>query len=187
MKKQFILSVLLIHSISIWSQEKTEYEMLPLQQPSENPLETAEGLMRCLNLYIAASINIQIFCGLTDWRKKNEGRKLEFKDSEQFKTCGGSNKISEDFKLRNIYSEKFMQTAHLIVLDEGVQIETLYLNADEQVDTYYLMIQDSVSSEVMTKQEIEGSFPILFNDLSTCMTYRDYVESDEEGRLKEPK
>ena len=79
-----------------------------------------------------------------------------------------------------------MQTAHLIVLDEGVQIETLYLNADEQVDTYYLMIQDSVSSEVMTKQEIEGSFPILFNDLSTCMTYRDYVDSEEEGRLKEP-
>ena len=158
-----------------WSQEKTEYEMFPLQPPSANSLETAKGLMRCLNLYIASDAFVQKLCGLSDWRKENGGDILEFKNSKQFKTCGGSNEISEDYqgKLRSAYADKFGQKAHLIALEEGVLKETLYLNADEQVDTYYAMIQDIVLKEV---KEIEELPPLLLNDLSTCMDYRDYVD-----------
>lgn len=169
-----------------WSQEKTEYEMLPLQPPSANSLETAKGLMRCLNLYIAYDGFIQNICGLSDWHKENGGDILEFKNSEQFKTCGGSNEISEDYqgKLRSAYADKFGQKARLIALEEGVLKETLYLNAGEQVDTYYAMIQESVLNDVITKQGIEGLPPLLLNDLSTCMDYRDYVDLDEGNKNK---
>ena len=78
------LSILLLFAGGVVSEtnEEVKYEMLPLQPPSANPLETAKGLMRCLQLYTAYMINIEMMvCGLHDWENKNKGRIIFFPPS----------------------------------------------------------------------------------------------------------
>ena len=157
-------------------------EMLPLQPPSANPLETAKGLMRCLQLYSTVMNRTDLACGLHDWKNKNKGDREEFIKSKQFKTCGDY----EAYKLRNEYAFKFMQIAHLIALEEGFSEEILYLHNDKQFDTYFAMIlefsksdkfgDESNLSDEEKEKEIKN-LPIPAADISICMDYRDYIDS----------
>jgi len=159
--------------------EEVKYEMLPLQPPSANPLETAKGLMSCLQLYSTVMNRIDLACGLHDWKNKNKGDREEFIKSKQFKTCGDY----EAYKLRNEYAFKFMQIAHLIALEEGFAKELLYLHNDEQIDAYHELNQELFNLGNKLKslgddEELQELNKIpFFTDLSICMDYRDYIDS----------
>ena len=181
MKLSLVLSILLVFAGGVVSEtnEEVKYEMLPLKPPSDNPLETAKGLMRCLQLYTAYMINIEMVCGLHDWKNKNKGDREEFIKSKQFKTCGDY----EAYKLRNEYTFKFMQIAHLIALEEGFAKELLYLHNDEQIDAYHELNQELINlgnklKSLSDDEELQELNKIpFFTDLSICMDYRDYVDS----------
>ena len=184
MKSSLILSLMLFAGgVVSETNEEVKYEMLPLQPPSANPLETAKGLMRCLQLYTAYMINIEMMvCGLHDWENKNKGSLTGFKNSEQFETCVAY----QDYQLRNDYALKFMQEAHSIASIEGFSEEILYLHNDKQFDTYFAMIlefsksdkfgDESNLSDEEKEKEIKN-LPIAATDLSICMDYRDYIDS----------
>ena len=186
--KPTILSILLLMMFAGGvvgeTDEEVKYEMLPLQPPSANPLETAKGLMRCLQLYTAYMAYIKMGCGLRDWINKNKGSQIEFENSEQFKTCVAY----QDYQLRNDYALKFMQEAHRIASIEGFSEEILYLHNDKQIDTYFAMIlefsksdkfgDESNLSDEEKEKEIKN-LPIPAADISICMDYRDYVDLDE--------
>jgi hypothetical protein len=181
MKKLLILTSLLI-SGSLWAGEtddQVEYEMLPLQPPSANPLETAKGLMRCLQLYTTIIAHKDLACGLHDWKNKNKGGREEFIKSKQFKTCGDY----EAYKLRDEYAFKFMQIAYLIAHEEGIAKELLYLHNDEQSDAYHELNQELINlgnklKSLSDDEELQELNKIpFFTDLSICMDYRDYVDS----------
>ena len=51
----------------ILMEESVNFEMLPLKPPSNDPIETARGLMRCERLHLAYyTVNLEV-CGLDDW------------------------------------------------------------------------------------------------------------------------
>ena len=165
----------------ILTEESLNFEMLPLQPPSNNPLETARGLMRCVRLHIAYdTVNLEV-CGLDDWETKNEGGFAGFKESKQFKEC----RSYEDHKLRDEYSLKFMQEAHHIAFAEGFAKEKLFLHNDKHIDAYYEMMQEMLdisARDLSFEERIQEMEKIpLSADLTTCMDYRDYV--DLEGGL----
>ncbi len=176
------LILTLLASGSLWAEEtddQVEYEMLPLQPPSANPLETAKGLMRCLQLYTTIITYNDLACGLHDWKNKNKGGREEFIKSEQFKTCGDY----EAYKLRDEYAFKFMQIAYLIAHEEGIAKELLYLHNDEQSDAYHELNQELINlgnklKSLSDDEELQELNKIpFFTDLSICMDYRDYVDS----------
>ena len=180
-KTSLILSILLLFVGGVVGEtkEKAQYEMLPLQPPSANPLETAKGLMRCLQLYSTIITYNDLACGLHDWKNKNKGGREEFIKSEQFKTCVDY----EAYKLRKEYTFKFMQIAHLIALEEGFAKELLYLHNDEQIDAYHELNQELINLGNKLKslgddEKLQEHKKIpFFTDLSICMDYRDYVDS----------
>ena len=182
MKHLTITLLTLLVSGGLWAEEtddQVEYEMLPLQPPSANPLETAKGLMRCLQLYTTIITYNDLACGLHDWKNKNKGGREEFIKSEQFKTCGDY----EAYKLRDEYAFKFMQIAYLIAHEEGIPKELLYLHNDEQSDAYHELNQELINlgnklKSLSDDEELQELNKIpFFTDLSICMDYRDYVDS----------
>ena len=166
----------------ILTEESLNFEMLPLQPPSNNPLETARGLMRCVRLHIAYdTVNLEV-CGLDDWETKNEGGYAGFKESKQFKEC----KYYVDHKLEQEYAFKFERKAHRLFEEEEDLWPVLFMwHKNRELKGYYKVMQEimELHTRALTigelKQEME-KIP-LSADLTTCMDYRDYV--DLEGGL----
>ena len=163
----------------ILMEESVNFEMLPLQPPSDNPPETAKGLMRCLQLYTTYFLITLEACGFNDWKKKNNSGHKGFVESKQFKEC----RSYEDHKLRDEYSLKFMQEAHNIAFAEGFAKEKLFLHNDKHIDAYYEMMQemfDISARDLSFEERIQEMEKIpLSADLTTCMDYRDYVDLEK--------
>ena len=166
----------------ILMEESVDFEMLPLQPPSNDPIETARGLMRCERLHLAYyTVNLEV-CGLDDWETKNEGGYAGFKESKQFKEC----KYYVDHKLEQEYAFKFNKKAHRLFEEEEDLRPVLFMwHKNRELKGYYKVMQEimELHTRALTigelKQEME-KIP-LSADLTTCMDYRDYV--DLEGGL----
>jgi len=166
----------------ILMEESVNFEMLPLQPPSNDPIETARGLMRCERLHLAYyTVNLEV-CGLDDWETKNEGGYAGFKESKQFKEC----KYYVDHKLEQEYAFKFNKKAHRLFEEEEDLRPVLFMwHKNRELKGYYKVMQEimELHTRALTigelKQEME-KIP-LSADLTTCMDYRDYV--DLEGGL----
>ena len=164
----------------ILMEESVNFEMLPLQPPSNDPIETARGLMRCERLHLAYyTVNLEV-CGLDDWETKNEGGFAGFKESKQFKEC----KYYVDHKLEQEYAFKFNKKAHRLFEEEEDLRPVLFMwHKNRELQGYYKVMQEimELHTRALTigelKQEME-KIP-LSADLTTCMDYRDYVDSEE--------
>ena len=166
----------------ILMEESVNFEMLPLQPPSNDPIETARGLMRCERLHLAYyTVNLEV-CGLDDWETKNEGGIEGFGKSKRFEEC----KYYVDHKLEQEYAFKFNKKAHRLFEEEEDLRPVLFMwHKNRELKGYYKVMQEimELHTRALTigelKQEME-KIP-LSADLTTCMDYRDYV--DLEGGL----
>ena len=164
----------------ILTEESLNFEMLPLQPPSNNLLETARGLMRCERLHLAYyTVNLEV-CGLDDWETKNEGGTEGFAKSKQFKEC----KYFVDHKPGREYAYKFRRKAHLLAEEEENLNPLVFMwHGNRELNAYHEVMQEimELHTRALTigelKQEME-KIP-LSADLTTCMDYRDYVDSEE--------
>ena len=166
----------------ILMEESVDFEMLPLQPPSNDPIETARGLMRCERLHLAYyTVNLEV-CGLDDWETKNEGGIESFAKSKRFKEC----KYYVDHKPGREYAYKFRRKAHHLAEEEENLNPLVFMwHGNRELNAYHEVMQEIMELHTRAlsigelKQEMEKI--VLSGDLTTCMDYRDYV--DLEGGL----
>ena len=164
----------------ILMEESVNFKMLPLQPPSNDPIETARGLMRCERLHIAYfTVNLEV-CGLDDWGTKNEGGTEGFAKSKQFKEC----KYYVDHKLGREYGYKFRRKAHRLAEEEENLNPLVFMwHQDKELNAYYEMMQEimELHTKALKIEELEKEMEkiILSGDLKTCKDYRDYVDLEK--------
>ena len=164
----------------ILMEESVNFKMLPLQPPSNDPIETARGLMRCERLHIAYfTVNLEV-CGLDDWGTKNEGGIEGFAKSKQFKEC----KYYVDHKLGREYGYKFRRKAHRLAEEEENLNPLVFMwHQDKELNAYYEMMQEimELHTKALKIEELEKEMEkiILSGDLKTCKDYRDYVDLEK--------
>jgi len=164
----------------ILMEESVNFEMLPLQPPSNDPMETARGLMRCERLHLAYyTVNLEV-CGLDDWETENEGGAEGFAKSKQFKEC----KYFVDHKPGREYAYKFRRKAFRLAEEEDNLNPLVFMwHEDKELNTYYEMMQEimKLHTKALRIEELEQEMKkiILSGDLKTCKDYRDYVDLEK--------
>jgi len=164
----------------ILMEESVNFEMLPLQPPSNDPIETARGLMRCERLHLAYyTVNLEV-CGLDDWETENEGGAEGFAKSKQFKEC----KYFVDHKPGREYAYKFRRKAFRLAEEEDNLNPLVFMwHEDKELNTYYEMMQEimKLHTKALRIEELEQEMKkiILSGDLKTCKDYRDYVDLEK--------
>ena len=165
----------------ILMEESVNFEMLPLQPPSNDPIETARGLMRCERLHLAYyTVNLEV-CGLDDWETENEGGAEGFAKSKQFKEC----KYFVDHKLGREYAYKFRRKAFRLAEEEENLNPLVFMwHQDKELNAYYELMQEimELHTKALKIEELEKEMKkiILSGDLKTCKDYRDYVDLERE-------
>ena len=163
----------------ILTEESLNFKMLPLQPPSNDSVETARGLMRCVRLYIAYfTANLEA-CGLDEWETKNEGGFSGFVESKQFKEC----KHYDEYKVRIEYAGKFTSEAHRIADEEGFPEAVFTWHENRELNAYHEAMQRMYEKDYweLGKEEFQQEMEKnpLAADLLTCIDYRDYVDLKE--------
>ena len=164
----------------ILMEESVNFKMLPLQPPSNDPIETARGLMRCERLHLAYyTVNLEV-CGLDDWETENEGGAEGFAKSKQFKEC----KYFVDHKPGREYAYKFRRKAFRLAEEEDNLNPLVFMwHEDKELNTYYEMMQEimKLHTKALRIEELEQEMKkiILSGDLKTCKDYRDYVDLEK--------
>jgi len=164
----------------ILMEESVNFEMLPLQPPSNDSIETARGLMRCERLHLAYyTVNLEV-CGLDDWETENEGGAEGFAKSKQFKEC----KYFVDHKPGREYAYKFRRKAFRLAEEEENLNPLVFMwHQDKELNAYYEMMQEimELHTKALKIEELEKEMEkiILSGDLKTCKDYRDYVDLEK--------
>jgi len=166
----FILLTLLM---SIWLITEEEIKDIPpIKHPSDLLKENYLGLIQCKTLYEMFSFTAYRTLNEVD----NKYNSYEFIESEDFKkNCD----LNDDLKIRCEYIEKFKEKSNEIAISQDLSREDIW--SEKDLAEFYAdkLLEFSM---IANEEEELGSERIaklqIYDDLPTCMDYRDYVDGN---------
>ena len=171
----FILLTLLmsIWLIPMWLITEEEIKGIPpIKHPSDLLKENYAGLIQCKTLYEMHSFTAYRNLNEVD----NKYNSYEFIESEDFKkNCD----LHDDLKIRCDYIEKFKEKSNEIAISQDLSREDFW--SEKDLAEFYAdkMLEFSI---IANEEEELGSERItklqMYDDLPTCMDYRDYVDGN---------